>query len=61
MHGKQALEALKIENASLRKALLEQWQEAHYDHCGSWPHDPGHLCRWPKPPILEALVVESND
>ncbi len=41
----------KRENELLRVALLEQWLDAHADHCCErWPH-PG-ICHWPPPPVL---------
>jgi hypothetical protein len=34
-------------------ALAEQWEAAHYDHCGHWPHGPGReQCHWPPPAAL---------
>jgi hypothetical protein len=55
-HGKQA--RLERENHELREALYEQWEAAHFDHCGRWPHSPQHgpRCNWPPPPILGLMV-----
>jgi hypothetical protein len=61
-HGKQALErennALKLENAALRKALLEEWGTNYAEHChrgDEWPHSPSWACYcgWPQPDVLK--------
>jgi hypothetical protein len=42
---------LEAENSKLRAALIEQWLDAHADHCcETWPH-PGE-CHWPAPAVL---------
>jgi hypothetical protein len=42
---------LERENELLRGALVEQWLDAHGDHCCErWPHPD--ICHWPPPPVL---------
>lgn len=45
------LERLRAENEALRAALEEQWEEAHFDHCGRL-HGPEKTCMWPRPEVL---------
>jgi len=45
---------------ALREALQEQWEEAHFDHCGRL-NGPGdtclqHPCMWPKPKALTEVA-----
>jgi hypothetical protein len=47
-HGKRAL---RRENEQLRQALLEQWLDAHAEHCtNEYPHSG--TCHWQPPQVL---------
>jgi hypothetical protein len=48
------LVALRRENLRLRRALLEEWESNHFEHCSrEWPHPTGKGCHWPQPKILQ--------
>ncbi len=52
---------LEHENVELRAALLEQWEEAHFDHCGRLPHAEGQHCMWPPPVVLGVTPNEAYE
>jgi hypothetical protein len=43
--------------AALAVELERQWEEAHFDHCGRWPHSEGQPCHWPRPDVLNSRVA----
>lgn len=48
----------------LAKALVEQWEAVHYDHCcdiriHGWPHKG--VCKWPTPSVLEGAPIQVFD
>jgi hypothetical protein len=50
--ARNEMETLRLENNALREALEEQWEEAHFDHCGRL-HGPDKPCMWPRPELLK--------
>lgn len=46
------LVALLVE---LRNALEDEWESAHSEYCGGWPHPDVDPCMHPRPGVLDAV------
>jgi hypothetical protein len=42
---------------ALRKALREQWEYNHAEHCTNMPHKEGDDCHWPAPFLLTSDAI----
>lgn len=58
VYNEAAWKAAQDEIKELRENLVEQWEEAHFDHCGRLDRQTGVClkgadCMWHRPRVLD--------